>query len=81
VPSHGSDDDVAGASGGRFTTFDPLVSAVTGEEHRCRRCGSRLVVGLVASPRRTCCLNATPVVGICPEHGPVGPENAVDGST
>lgn len=44
----------------------------------CRRCGERLVTGLVASTRRHCCLNATPIVGACPEHGPVGPHDAVE---
>ncbi|WP_435161524.1 hypothetical protein [Halorubrum sp. SY-15] len=44
----------------------------------CRRCGARLVRGLVASGRRACCLNATPIVGVCPTHGPVGPHHAVD---
>jgi hypothetical protein len=44
----------------------------------CRRCGSQLVCGLVASGRRACCLNATPIAGVCPTHGPVGPHHAVD---
>ena len=44
----------------------------------CRRCGARLVRGLVASEQRACCLNATPIAGVCPTHGPVGPHHAVD---
>ncbi|WP_435063482.1 hypothetical protein [Halobaculum sp. EA56] len=50
-------------------TADPL---------RCRRCGRPLSTGLVASGRRACCLNATPIAGACPEHGPVGPHDAVE---
>lgn len=45
---------------------------------RCRLCGAALQQGLVATNRRACCLNATPIVGACPEHGPVGPSNAVE---
>jgi hypothetical protein len=44
----------------------------------CRLCGSRLRRGLVATGRRACCLNATRIVGACPEHGPVGPHHAVE---
>jgi hypothetical protein len=50
-----------------------------GEETRyCRLCGSELRQGLLATGRRTCCLNATRIVGACPEHGPLGPHHAVD---
>jgi hypothetical protein len=42
----------------------------------CRLCGAALQTGLVASDRRACCLNATPIAGTCPEHGPVGPHHA-----
>ncbi|WP_247009565.1 hypothetical protein [Halorientalis litorea] len=41
----------------------------------CRRCGASLTTGLVATNRRACCLNATPIVGVCPEHGPLGPHD------
>ena len=44
----------------------------------CGRCGAELVTGLVATRRRACCLNATPIAGACPEHGPVGPHDAVE---
>jgi hypothetical protein len=44
----------------------------------CARCGEPLSRGLVASGQRACCLNATPVAGVCPTHGPVGPHHAVD---
>jgi hypothetical protein len=44
----------------------------------CRRCGAPLTRGAVASQQRACCLNATPIAGICPTHGPVGPHPAVD---
>lgn len=44
----------------------------------CRRCGERLSRGVIASERRACCLNATPIAGVCPTHGPVGPHHAVD---
>ncbi|MFB6183322.1 MAG: hypothetical protein ABEI96_02100 [Haloarculaceae archaeon] len=43
---------------------------------RCRLCGAELATGLVATGRRACCLNATGIVGSCPEHGPVGPHHA-----
>lgn len=45
---------------------------------RCRLCGATLSVGLVATDRRACCLNPTPVVGTCPEHGPLGPGQVAD---
>jgi len=44
----------------------------------CRRCGERLTQGVIASQQRACCLNATPIAGVCPTHGPVGPHHAVD---
>ena len=44
----------------------------------CARCGEPLSRGLVASRQRACCLNATPIAGVCPTHGPVGPHHAVD---
>lgn len=50
---------------------------MTTDQKRCRLCGEPLTAGLVATSRRACCLNATPIVGTCPEHGPVGPHNAV----
>jgi hypothetical protein len=45
-------------------------------ERHCRRCGATLTTGLVATGRRACCLNATPIVGVCPTHGPLGPHHA-----
>jgi hypothetical protein len=48
------------------------------ESRRCRLCGRELSVGLVATRSRNCCLNATPIVGACPEHGPLGPHHATD---
>jgi len=39
----------------------------------CVRCGARLRRGLVAGGRRACCLNATPIAGVCPTHGPGRP--------
>jgi hypothetical protein len=47
-------------------------------ESYCRRCGEPLSRGAVASRQRACCLNATPIAGVCPTHGPVGPHHAVD---
>jgi hypothetical protein len=47
---------------------------------QCRRCGAELRTGLVASGRRACCLNATPIVGACPTHGPLGPHHATGGA-
>ena len=44
----------------------------------CRRCGDPLSRGVIASEQRACCLNATPIAGVCPAHGPVGPHHAVD---
>ena len=44
----------------------------------CRLCGSELRQGLMATGRRACCLNATEIVGACPEHGPLGPHHAVE---
>jgi len=44
----------------------------------CRRCGAELSTGLAATDSRQCCLNATPIAGICPEHGPLGPHHATD---
>jgi len=49
------------------------------DDPRCRRCGQPLRTGLVATTSRHCCLNATPIVGACPEHGPLGPHHVVDG--
>ncbi|MFC7187475.1 hypothetical protein [Halorubrum yunnanense] len=51
---------------------------VDGEESYCRRCGEPLSRGVIASRQRACCLNATPIAGVCPTHGPVGPHHAVD---
>ena len=47
-------------------------------ESYCRRCGDPLSRGVIASHQRACCLNATPIAGVCPTHGPVGPHHAVD---
>jgi len=44
----------------------------------CRHCGQELVTGLVATDRRHCCLNDTPIAGACPTHGPIGPHDAVE---
>jgi hypothetical protein len=44
----------------------------------CARCGEPLSKGLVAGQQRACCLNATPIAGVCPTHGPVGPHHAVE---
>ncbi|QWC19090.1 hypothetical protein [Halorubrum sp. 2020YC2] len=44
----------------------------------CARCGDPLSRGLVAGQQRACCLNATPIAGVCPTHGPVGPHHAVE---
>ena len=50
-------------------------------ERCCRRCGATLTTGLVATGRRACCLNATPIVGVCPTHGPLGPHHATTDPT
>jgi len=44
----------------------------------CRRCGEALIESIVATEQRACCLNATPIAGICPTHGPLGPHHVVD---
>jgi len=44
----------------------------------CRRCGEALLESIVATEQRACCLNATPIVGLCPTHGPLGPHHVVD---
>jgi hypothetical protein len=59
-------------SGGDKSGGDP-----TGDPY-CRLCGDRLTQGAVATTRRACCLNATPIAGVCPTHGPVGSHHAVD---
>ena len=53
---------------------------MTGDEAEsyCARCGEPLSKGLVAGEQRACCLNATPIAGVCPTHGPVGPHHVVD---
>ena len=43
----------------------------------CRRCGEALIESVVATEQRACCLNATPIAGICPTHGPLGPHHVV----
>jgi len=45
---------------------------------RCRLCGAELATDLIATGQRACCLNATPIVGSCPEHGPLGPRHTVE---
>ncbi|MES3161547.1 MAG: hypothetical protein PPP55_08265 [Halorubrum sp.] len=45
---------------------------------RCRLCGERLTRGAIAAQQRACCLNATPIAGVCPTHGPVGSPHAVE---
>ena len=63
---------------------EPSAAADAGEspaadaETYCARCGEPLSRGLVASGRRACCLNATPIAGVCPTHGPVGSHDAVE---
>lgn len=49
-----------------------------GDETYCRLCGDPLTRGVIASEQRACCLNATPIAGVCPTHGPVGPHHAVE---
>ncbi|WP_193366331.1 hypothetical protein [Halosimplex carlsbadense] len=49
---------------------------MTEEPEYCRLCGRELHVDLAATDSRNCCLNATPIAGTCPEHGPVGPHHA-----
>lgn len=48
------------------------------EPRCCRLCGTELTTGLVATDSRQCCLNATPIAGTCPEHGPLGPHHVTD---
>ncbi|MFB6168737.1 MAG: hypothetical protein ABEJ43_07815 [Haloferacaceae archaeon] len=43
----------------------------------CRRCGARLRTGLVATGLTHCCLSPSGVAGVCPDHGPVAPCDAV----
>ena len=50
---------------------------MTEEGPFCRQCGQALLTGAVATEQRACCLNATPIVGICPTHGPLGPHHTV----
>jgi len=58
------------------TASDSRDSADTGAY--CRRCGEPLRRGAIAAEQRACCLNATPIAGVCPTHGPVGPHHAVE---
>ncbi|MFB6141629.1 MAG: hypothetical protein ABEJ26_14490 [Halosimplex sp.] len=51
---------------------------MTDETEYCRLCGQQLQKDLAATSSRQCCLNATPIAGTCPEHGPVGPHHATD---
>ena len=44
----------------------------------CRRCGETLIESVIATEQRACCLNATPIAGLCPTHGPLGPHHVVD---
>jgi hypothetical protein len=53
-------------------------SAMTAGESYCRRCGAALHQGAIARQQRACCLNATPIAGVCPTHGPLGPHHVVD---
>jgi len=53
---------------------------VSDDALRCRLCGAELSTGLAATDSRQCCLNATPIAGICPEHGPLGPHHVEESS-
>ncbi|WP_459192798.1 hypothetical protein [Halosimplex sp. J119] len=54
---------------------------MTDETEYCRLCGAQLQQNLAATNSRQCCLNATPIAGICPDHGPVGPHHATTDPT
>jgi len=56
------------------------LAGVSDNAPRCRLCGSELSTGLAATDSRQCCLNATPIAGICPEHGPLGPHHVDESS-
>ncbi|WP_049983897.1 hypothetical protein [Halorubrum sp. BV1] len=62
---------MAGESGGRGGPDAERADSY------CRRCGEPLRRGAIAAEQRACCLNATPIAGVCPTHGPVGPHHAV----
>ena len=51
---------------------------MTDEPDYCRLCGHKLQQALAATNSRNCCLNATPIAGVCPEHGPLGPHHTTD---
>jgi len=55
---------------------EPEQRPVTDEPEYCLLCGRELHKDLAATNSRQCCLNATPIAGTCPEHGPVGPHHA-----
>ncbi|MFC7194990.1 hypothetical protein ACFQL4_10540 [Halosimplex aquaticum] len=61
--------------------MEPEQRPVTDETVYCRLCGRQLQNDLAATNSRQCCLNATPIAGICPEHGPLGPHHATDSLT
>ncbi len=44
----------------------------------CQLCGEPLMESAIATEQRACCLNATPIAGICPTHGPLGPHHTVE---
>ncbi|MFB6156821.1 MAG: hypothetical protein ABEJ34_03145 [Haloferacaceae archaeon] len=45
---------------------------------RCRRCGSPVTEGLVATSLRHCCLSPSGVGGVCPEHGALAPSEVIE---
>jgi hypothetical protein len=44
----------------------------------CRLCGEAVRLEAIASEQRAYCLNATPIDGVCPTHGPLGPHYVVE---
>lgn len=60
-----------------MTDPDPKRSEATDENGYCRFRGEPIRRGAIAAERRACCLNATPIAGIRPTHGPLGPHHVV----
>lgn len=61
-----------------MTERDPERPKSGDEEKYCRLCEAPIQRGAIAAERRACCLNATPIAGVCPTHGPLGPHHVVE---
>lgn len=78
VDSNGAADDSDVDAGGAADDSDVDSGSAADADGYCRRCGAPLRQGAIARTQRACCLNATPIAGVCPTHGPLGPHHVVD---